>query len=322
MFDYLNELAAETEPATLTWLLFANGEPEAHNNVLLFGFPAGQGEPARVAKICRAPAYSQTIRNEYERLNELWRILGRDAAGLAPRPLALGRRGADLALLMSYCPGRQLLPKPASFWQDEAQVQELWRQAASWLRAIHRRTAAASPPPSVQPDFGAMADAFGNFFPLTPQEEKELAVLRETVAGAGADTAVLLQGDFWPGNVILRSGDAAFTLVDWQFSRWSGNASLDVYLFPLVCGVKAAPYSPPAERGAAAARILAKWQTTLLPSYLRHYGDVSGYTVLPPRAGMLAVCVEMAVRPYLTFGIWQEDALLWRALFTELSDCL
>lgn len=348
MPDYLGDLAqqqwpasysGEPPPAAWHWVLKTNGAHAAHNNLLLFGFPNADrqqdagAQPALVAKICRTPRHSHTLQTEYIRLGQLWRALGERAAGRAPRPLALAQHGADLALLMTYCPGAPLLTAPAHFWQNQAQVANLLRQAAAWLRQLHQNAARSNAAGMVddasvrEADFARKADAFAGIFPLSPAAQEELTHLTRQVTEAQADAAgcTLLQGDFWPGNVLLPAaapGEAAppMTLVDWQFSRWDGHTTLDVYLFILVCAVKSAVYTPSyADRAQRAAQILLSWRASLLPAYLDAYEPPTFCRLLPPRAGILACCVELAVRPYLAFGVMQPDAQQWQTLFSEIS---
>lgn len=341
MPDYLSALAqrhwpagdgAGSPPAAWHWVLQTNGAYAAHNNLLLFGFPASQRQPALVAKICRTPRHSHTLQTEYLRLRQLWQALGERAAGRAPHPLALAQHGADRALLMTHCPGDPLLAAPAHFWQNQAQVEKLLQQAAAWLRQLHQYAARpeeagmVDEASTLEADFGRKADAFAGIFPLPAAAQEELGRLTRQVAQAQANAAgcTLLQGDFWPGNVLLpdAADDAApaMTLVDWQFSRWDRHTTLDVYLFIIVCAVKSTPYTPSyADRSQQAAQALLAWRASLLPAYLAAYGQPAPCRLLPSRAGVLACCVELAVRPYLAFGVMQADASQWQTLFSEIS---
>lgn len=329
--DYLSALAQAhwppdfgPPPATWHWLLQANGALAAHNNLLLFGFPDNRQEPALVAKICRTPRYDHTLRREYVRLGELWQKWGADARGRAPRPLTLAQHGADVVLLMSYCGGAPLLTALTRFWQDAAQIQTLLQQAAIWLHDLHHHTATPKSGAEMGADFAASAAAFADLFSLSEAEQEVLTALSEQVARAetAASARALLQGDFWPGNVIRSpapGGALDLILVDWQFSRWDSNVSLDVYLFLAVCATKASPYDAAhATRARLAAQTLLDWRTHLLPAYLAAYAPPPGCRLLPARAGLLACCVEMAARPFLAFGLTQADAVHWRTLFGEL----
>lgn len=108
---------------------------------------------------------------------------------------------------------------------------------------------------------------------------------------------------------------------NWQFSRWSLDASPDVYLFILACSLKAASYGPPNTLWTQPT-FEQPGKRLPCPNILKTYGAAADYALLPPRAGMLACCVEMATRPTHTFGVQQEDSLLWRTLFTKLNDYL
>lgn len=356
MPDYLSALAQQHWPAGMGtpaawhWVLQTNGAYAAHNNLLLFGFPTSQRQPALVAKICRTPRHSHTLQTEYLRLCQLWQALGERAAGRAPRPLALAQHGADRALLMTHCPGDPLLAAPAHFWQNQSQVEKLLQQAAVWLRQLHQyatrpeESGMVDEASALEADFGRKAEAFAGIFPLPPAALEELRRLTRQVAQAQANAAgcTLLQGDFWPGNVLLpaaggtaaagsrqpaaddawhtTSAAPAMALVDWQFSRWDRHTTLDVYLFIIVCAVKSTPYTPSyADRAQRAAQVLLAWRANLLPAYLAAYGQPAPCRLLPPRAGVLACCVELAVRPYLAFGVTQADASQWQTLFSEIS---
>ncbi len=348
MPDYLSDLAQQhwppnygggPPPAEWHWVLKTNGAHAAHNNLLLFGFPASHPQPALVAKICRTPRHSHTLQTEYVRLGQLWRALGERAAGRAPHPLILAQHGADLVLLMSYCPGDPLLTAPTRFWQDRQQVEKLLQQAAVWLRQLHQGAARLDErlddASAAEADFSRKAAAFTDLFALPSTTRDELVHLTKQVTQAqtGAAGCTLLQGDFWPGNVLLpatmpetgshQDGNNPpahpMTLVDWQFSRWDWHTTLDVYLFIIVCAVKSTAYTPSyADRAQRATQLLLSWRTDLLPTYLAAYGQPAPCRLLPPRAGLLASCVELATRPYLAFGLMQPDAAQWYTLFTEI----
>lgn len=326
--DYLSELAQATGCAngrpgsfpSWQWVLVTNSDYGLHNNVLLFGLPGGSAVPTCVAKICRSPAANWVTEAEHNHLSALWQILGDEAAGCAPRPLSLHWRGRDLVFLMTYCPGRPLLTERRAYWQDERRLHDLCGRAARTLRFLHDRTAAAGRKSSTPFVFRAQVNAFQELYRPAAGEVDELAHLQATVEEAQlkARRHVLLQGDFWPGNIVENTRSGRLAVVDWQAARWSLDASQDVYLFLLAAAVEAAPPAAHDQRALAAARFLAAWSRALIPAYLDAYGRPSDYALLPLREGLLATCVEMATRPYLTFGIQQDDGLLWRALFAEL----
>jgi hypothetical protein len=332
MIDCLDRLARESwhewmgasagEPPALRWVIVSGGGAAYHDNVVLFGLAAGQTQPVLVAKVCRLPMYDQTVRAEHRHLVTLWQILGEEAWGRLPRPLALAQCGSDVALLTDYSRGRGLLfASRADLWSDSHHRCQLARRAAESLRFIHERTAASDYHTAcIEPDFRARADLFCSLFDPTDEEARELEHLSRLVEKTWAESPgnVLIQGDFWHGNLIESAEAGTLTFVDWQFARWSPDASLDVYLFLLAGALSAAPYGPAQERARDAARLLVQWQSDLIPAYLEAYGQPERYALLSLRAGMLACCVEMATRPAFTFNARHPDDLMWRALFAAL----
>jgi hypothetical protein len=63
---------------------------------------------------------------------------------------------------------------------------------------------------------------------------------------------------------------------------------------------------------------LLEWQTDLIPAYLQAYGKPEQYGLLPPYAGMLACCIELATRPVATFNRRHPNDWMWYTLFAEL----
>ena len=106
--------------------------------------------------------------------------------------------------------------------------------------------------------------------------------------------------------------------MDWQFAHWSGDVSMDLYLFILAAALSACPQGSQAERAHNAAQLLAIWRSQVIPAYLMAYGQPEGYLLLPPKLGMLAACVEKAVRPVLDFGYSHPDDRMWKSLYSEI----
>jgi hypothetical protein len=94
--------------------------------------------------------------------------------------------------------------------------------------------------------------------------------------------------------------------------------SEDVYLFILASALTAARQESQTEPAGHAAEILLRWRSRVIPAYLEAYGQPSEYVLLPLKEGMLAACVEKAVRPALDFGYSHPDDIMWRRLFGEL----
>jgi hypothetical protein len=207
-------------------------------------------------------------------------------------------------------------------WKDSKNLKTRSINAAKLLRKLHEKTAGANHPAEEDDGcFARKASTFCERFDLTREERLEVDRLVELVASscANARKNVLLQGDFWHGNMIESPRTGALILVDWGFARWSPDASQDVYLYLLAGAISAVPFAPADLRAEKAARQLARWRGILLPSYLKAYGQPTGYTLLSPRAGMLACAIEMATRPALAFDTSHPyDDRLWCRLFAEL----
>ncbi|MGB0383535.1 MAG: phosphotransferase family protein [Ardenticatenaceae bacterium] len=298
----------------------ANGKGP-HYNVLLFGVPTGQSDPIVAAKICRSPAHSWTLRTEYTYLTAVWQMLGLEAKGRVPYPLALGEFDNNLIFLMEFCEGRDLLPTLHTIWDDPHALRSIFSDVARALRYLHNKTINTDCPGKPMSNFASQAAAFQLLFKLTDDEVSHLEGLANLIAekNAAAQACILIQGDFWPSNIIQRNRSEDITLIDWQSARWSPDASQDVYLFPLTCSMQMCK-GVPEQQAANSVRVLKKWQTSLLPAYLAAYGAPEGYSLLPVREGLLACCVEMATRSYLSFGLCQADGLLWHRLFSELCE--
>jgi hypothetical protein len=157
-------------------------------------------------------------------------------------------------------------------------------------------------------------------FKPSADEERALSELVNTVNERlkTASHKVLLQGDFWHGNMIRDKQRGTLMLVDWQFARWSADVSVDVFFFLLAGALSATGNGSVEDRARSAYQLLRAWHTDVIPAYLAAYGQPEQYLLLPQKYGMLLCCVEKAVRSALEFGYSHPDDLLWRSLFSEL----
>jgi hypothetical protein len=226
--------------------------------------------------------------------------------------------------MLSYVPGESLTRLTRkSFWADAEQVTVLARQAGGTLRALNEITAR---PVRQAVDINAAlqktADTFRGLFRLNMDEEHALSELVRTVneTSRAISHEVLIQGDFWHGNMIRDKKRRNLIFVDWQFARWSVDVSMDVYFF-LLAGALSATEKGTAERRAKEAfGLLKEWQKDIIPEYLFAYGVPEHYILLPQKYGMMLCCVEKAVRSALEFGYSHPDDLVWRYLFVELMN--
>ena len=318
----LSEQGRQLFSPPLHWVLLANGDADFHDNVIFFGFDSRNEDPVLVAKVPRLPENGWMLKTEYDRLLDLWNSIGAEAAYYVPRPYGLTTLQERPALLISYISGQSLTRLPRrSFWGNSEQVLALAREAAGSLRDLHHLTERRiAPGESLRPDFSEKADKFRELFQLTSEEEQALSQLVMTTEthAANADHKILIQGDFWHGNMIRDEKQGILKFVDWQFARWSVDASLDVYFFLLAGALSATGEKAVGERAREAAWLLRQWDSNVIPEYLSVYGKPEHYALLPQSYGLLACCVEKAVRPALEFGYHHSDDMVWRNLFTEL----
>lgn len=313
----------QPDTSELHWLIHANGDADFHDNIILFGFKPNASDPVVVAKVPRLVENGWMLQAEYEHLLDLRGHLGEDAELYVPMPLALAKVQGRPALFLSYVPGQSLTRLSSkSFWGNHRQVAGLAAEAARALRYIHDRTATPLRPGlAVESDFDRAADRFRDMFTLSESDDHALSALvklvHETVTKSSHQ--ILIQGDFWHGNMIRERRRRGLRLVDWQFARRSGDASLDVYFFLLAGAFSASEAGGTAEKRAAqAARILATWRGQIIPEYLAVYGRPTKYALLPLKSGLMMCCVEKAVRPALDFGYSHSDDRVWREMFSEL----
>ena len=319
----LSEPELEPSSASLQWVVLANGDADFHDNVIFFGFRPGQSDPVLAVKVPRLVENGWMLRTEYDRLVELWNCLGAEAARYVPKPYGLITLQARPVLALSYVAGESLTRlSPRSFWGNRAQVSALAGEAARALRELNRLTESPVGGESLPSGFSQKADKFRELFALTPREERALSVLTGRVESSlgAASHKVLIQGDFWHGNMIRSREHGKLMFVDWQFARWSRDVSMDVYFFLLAGALSATKEGDAEERAQEAFGLLNDWRDEVIPQYVSAYGKPERYVLLPQREGMLMCCVQKAVRSVLDFGYSHPDDRMWRCLFAELLD--
>ncbi|HKG52846.1 MAG TPA: aminoglycoside phosphotransferase family protein [Anaerolineales bacterium] len=318
----LREGKKELFSAPLHWTILSNGDADFHDNVIFFGFEANKSDPVLVAKVSRLIENGWMLKAEYEHLAELWNCIGEDAESYVPKPYAMTTLQERPVLVISYASGESLARlSPKSFWTDSKQVLALAKEAAHSLRNLNRLT--ERPIEKVESKtlrFLEKAEKFRDLFKISGEEEHALMTLVEKVniCTKLAEHKVLIQGDFWHGNMIRDKKRKSLMFVDWQFARWSVDVSMDVYFF-LLAGALAATENETIEQHAKDAfRLLNEWRKDIIPEYLFAYGVPEYYVLLPQKYGMMMCCVEKAVRSALEFGYSHPDDIVWRSLFAEL----
>jgi phosphotransferase family enzyme len=320
----LREGQKELFSTPLHWTILSNGDADFHDNVIFFGFENNQEDPVLVAKVPRRVENGWMLQEEYDHLIELWNCLGEEAASYVPKPYAMTTLQERPVLVLSYVSGESLTRlSPRSFWRNKRHVSALAREAARSLRNLNRLTERSMEAnESHDSRFLEKAQNFSRLFQTTGGEERALATLLETLDGRTrlAKHKVLIQGDFWHGNMIRDRRRKKLMLVDWQFARWSVDVSMDVYFFLLAGALSATENGTAEGRAKEAFGLLNEWRKDLIPEYLFAYGVPEEYVLLPQKSGMMLCCVEKTVRSALEFGYSHPDDLLWRSLFTELMN--
>lgn len=309
--------------APLNWVILSNGGADFHDSIILFGFEKGKINPSLVVKTPRIPENGWALQVEYDRLVELWNILGSGAADRLPRPLGMATLNQQAVLIISYVQGESLIrTSQKALWENPNQVLALAVDAAQTIRAIINLTSTPLTEGELVPwDFRQKVEKFKQMYAVTEEENRILAYLlnRLEVDRLKVSQKVLIQGDFWHGNMIREAHLGSLVLVDWQYARWATDVSLDVYLFLLASALTSVPNNLKENKPQEIIKILASWQSGIIPTYLSAFGKPAGFSLLPIRAGMLVCCVEKAVRASMDFGFVQADDLIWRLIFAELA---
>lgn len=314
----------ESAPHNYFWVMLSNGIADVHECVIFFGFKNGEVTPSLVAKIPRLPEDAWVIRVEYERLAEVYDLVGLpDAMQHLPQPISYELLHGQPVMVTTYVRGENLLRASGEMiWKKQELVRVLAIDVAKSLRHIMDRTVKPlidNDRPS--PNFQKKAEKFRQMHSLTEDELCFVDNLVKEIADneLRATHKILLQGDFWHGNMIRGEVYGKLVFIDWQYAHWSTDASLDVYLFLLAASLATVPQERSLmERVQGAVETLNAWQENLIPSYLSAFGEIDHYSLLPPRSGMLMCCIEKAVRASLDLGVDQENDLVWRFLFAEL----
>ncbi len=318
----LSDGKKELFSSPLHWMILSNGDADFHDNVIFFGFDGSQAEPVLVAKIPRLAENGWMLKVEYNHLVELWNCIGEEATSYVPKPYAMTTLQERPVLVLSFASGESLTRlSPKSFWRNSRQVLALAREAARSLRNLNRLT--ERPIEQVESRdsrFLEKAEKFKDLFQITGEEERALAALVETVAirAGSASHKILIQGDFWHGNMIRDKKRRNLMFVDWQFARWSVDVSMDVYFFLLAGALSATENEEVTQHAKDAFDLLNEWRKDIIPEYLFAYGVPEHYALLPQKYGMMMCCVEKAVRSMLEFGYSHPDDLVWRYLFAAL----
>lgn len=329
--DALTELIVASEKAKsfalpLQWVSLAPGIPDLDENVIFFGLEAGKTYPTVVAKTPRLPENKWALQIEYDRLTELWRLLGPEAEYRLQKIIAMAELQGQPVLVTTFLRGENLLRVTRkSLWQAPARLLSLSIDVAQSLRSIMDQTATPlTDGEKIDSGFSEKIEKYKQMYAPPNAELQTLDALALEVESAAlkVDHKILIQGDFWHGNMIRSAEHGKLMLLDWQYARWSKDVSLDLYMFLLAGALTAVPKqfvnAPVEARAQAALEILRAWNRQIIPAYLNAFGTPTKYTVLPMRSGMLVCCVENAVRASMNRNSEKTQDFIWRALFSGL----
>jgi hypothetical protein len=238
--------------------------------------------------------------------------------------VAFTRFGNQSALILSYLHGESLTRAAKGIlWKNVDYTKALAVKVARSLRFLNEGTACRlqADDPALS-NFALKAKKFQELYSLSQREQHGLddLVSSSSLKYAQATHKVLIQGDFWHGNMIQEYERRELKFVDWQFARWSVDVSLDVYLFIMAGAFTVARRQGGEDLAKAVAGRLSAWRSDMIPAYLDAYGQPEKFVLLPLRDGMLSCCVEKAIRSRVEFGYSHPDDLMWRNLFTELLE--
>lgn len=302
------------------WIMFCNGLTDFQETVIFFGIKNNRSYPSLVVKAPRMADSVWDAKSEYDRLVEYWNCLAYKAYLRFPEPIALLDINGHPAMVTSFVEGESLaysniVKDPKSFATFSIDVAKLLQELiVSTLIPLEDDE-------KITIDFDKKVTKFKNMYKLSADELMIVDNLLIEVQSFAkrATHKILVHGDFWHGNIILNKQHESLMLIDFQYSHWTNNASLDVYLFLLAGALSNIPDVAPEKRAQKAVELLSSWKTNILPDYFSIFGTTKNYTLLNLRSGLMFCCIEKAVRASIEVGYERELDLVWRYMFYEIS---
>lgn len=303
-----------------SWVMFCNGLTDFEETMIFFGIKNNNSYPSLVAKVPRMLNSVWDAKAEYNHLIEYWNCLADNAYLHFPEPIALLSINGHPAMITSFVEGESLvynriINDPKSFSIFSIAVAKLLHKLINYtISPLVEGEVVIS-------DFDNKATKFKTMYILSPSELLVLEdLLIEVQSSAKSAThKILVHGDFWHGNIIRNKRFDSLMLIDFQYSHWSNNASLDVYLFLLAGALNNVNDLDPAKRAQKASELLFSWKSNIIPSYLSVFELHETYTLFSLRSGLLFCCIEKAVRASIELGYERDLDLVWRYMFYEIS---
>lgn len=225
------ETALSNQYGKLELSFRSQGEVSDGTTVLLLRNSAGQ---SRAVVLCSAPSSPGLVERAMRRARQAKEILGTSVGAPILDPLLEGSvMGLSYAVL-PYCRG--LSEYRPVWWIQRALLRP---PIFDWLWHANKRTVSDVEPAAVDKSF---AEPLRRIVSLKSLLSDRLLAAAETagerlLAKRWTPKHVLMHGDFWKGNILMRSaGDAIeqenwrdrFTIIDWPGSEVRGYAIFDL----------------------------------------------------------------------------------------------
>lgn len=205
------------------------GDPAARSQKLTtLLFAAGEMQPVLVMKIAQGEKYRRFLTTEYQALTRL--ALNPDLSGRIPAPLAQFEHERALVVLEGVLPGVSLLEYLQIHSRKRpAEVRRDLEQACDFLLRFQKSTRLekALPPLDVRARLSALETIYG---PLElPADYLERLLEQEKAFNACRIFQCARQGDYWPGNLLVR--DNSIGVIDWEGYFANANPFFDLFFF-------------------------------------------------------------------------------------------
>ena len=220
----------DIDPAELRFSLLSKPEVADGTTVAAVNDAAGR---RRAVVLCSTPAYPDMVERAMSRANEAKTLLGPVIGAPILDPLTTGRVNGLSYTVLPYC---DRLTDARPFWWIQRAV--LRPALFDWLCQSNKRSVSAVPPGEIDHRF---------FTPLrhvaseSALSEHLRFAAKEAIArldsGAWTPKHVLMHGDLWKGNILLRREKGThhwqrwgrrFAVIDWPGSSLQGYAIYDL----------------------------------------------------------------------------------------------
>jgi hypothetical protein len=209
--------------------------PDVASFAVFIGFEKGGLEPSAIAKVCRRPAFNESLDQEFNRTAMIRQKVGKAAAESIPRPLAKGTVQACRGAVFEWAPGDDAahLLKTARPGARMGLFERILGPAAGFLMQACRETGARVSCPTLP--LGSRDATAAEVVALAARESRldlsiqEVGRLQEAAAVGLGTVSCLGHGDFAPCNVRL-DGEKIWVL-DWELASGGRTPMFDLATF-------------------------------------------------------------------------------------------